>query len=51
MRKLRKLTPWIKNSNRLRIKVRPHLEKKAKCLLKPEEREELATEESVRNKI
>ena len=24
------------------MKVRPHLEKEAKCLLKPEEREELA---------
>ena len=43
MRKLSKLvTQWIKNINRLRMKVRPHLEKEAKRLLKPEEREELA---------
>ena len=40
--KLRKLTQWIKNINRLRMKVRSHLEKEAKHLLKPEEREELA---------
>ena len=37
-----KLAQWIKNNNRLRMKVRPLLEKEAKCLLKPEEREELA---------